>query len=65
MLETSKEQKGMIVHYPHSFEVLFFFVLQIVETGEKIGLKHFKPVKPLGCGDTGRYNSSTIFYMGF
>jgi serine/threonine protein kinase len=21
--------------------------------GEKIGLKHFKPVKPLGCGDTG------------
>jgi hypothetical protein len=40
-------------------------VLQIVETGEKIGLKHFKPVKPLGCGDTGRYNSSTVFYMGF
>jgi PAS domain S-box-containing protein len=26
---------------------------KIVETGEKIGLKHFKPVKPLGCGDTG------------
>jgi hypothetical protein len=36
--------------------------LQIVETGEKIGLKHFKPVKPLGCGDTGRYNSLAVFY---
>ncbi|KAF0890558.1 hypothetical protein E2562_003770, partial [Oryza meyeriana var. granulata] len=23
------------------------------KVGEKIGLKHFKPVKPLGCGDTG------------
>ncbi|KAL6851462.1 hypothetical protein ACP4OV_020395 [Aristida adscensionis] len=26
---------------------------KITKTGEKIGLKHFKPVKPLGCGDTG------------
>ncbi|KAK3142846.1 hypothetical protein QOZ80_4BG0352460 [Eleusine coracana subsp. coracana] len=26
---------------------------KIKRTGEKIGLKHFKPVKPLGCGDTG------------
>uniref|UniRef100_J3LWM1 non-specific serine/threonine protein kinase n=2 Tax=Oryza brachyantha TaxID=4533 RepID=J3LWM1_ORYBR len=24
-----------------------------IKVGEKIGLKHFKPVKPLGCGDTG------------
>ena len=21
--------------------------------GKKLGLKHFKPIKPLGCGDTG------------
>ncbi|RWW33090.1 hypothetical protein GW17_00002209 [Ensete ventricosum] len=28
--------------------------LQVVESGEKIGLKHFRPVKPLGSGDTGR-----------
>lgn len=28
-------------------------IAKIVQTGEKIGLKHFKPVKPLGCGDTG------------
>ncbi|XP_062184556.1 phototropin-2-like isoform X2 [Phragmites australis] len=26
---------------------------RITKAGEKIGLKHFKPVKPLGCGDTG------------
>ncbi|KAG8097288.1 hypothetical protein GUJ93_ZPchr0013g34189 [Zizania palustris] len=25
----------------------------IIKVGDKIGLKHFKPVKPLGCGDTG------------
>lgn len=29
--------------------------LQILESGEPIGLKHFKPIKPLGSGDTGRY----------
>ncbi|KAH7518222.1 hypothetical protein FEM48_Zijuj09G0148600 [Ziziphus jujuba var. spinosa] len=25
----------------------------ITDCGEKIGLHHFKPIKPLGCGDTG------------
>lgn len=28
---------------------------QILDSGEPIGLKHFKPIKPLGSGDTGRY----------
>nr|AML77201.1 putative LOV domain-containing protein [Digitalis purpurea] len=28
-------------------------IRKITETGEKIGLNHFKPVRPLGCGDTG------------
>ncbi|KAF5191318.1 Phototropin-2 [Thalictrum thalictroides] len=28
-------------------------IQKIIARGEKIGLKHFKPVKPLGCGDTG------------
>ncbi|KAG9131357.1 hypothetical protein Leryth_023075 [Lithospermum erythrorhizon] len=28
-------------------------IRKITETGEKIGLDHFKPVRPLGCGDTG------------
>nr|AML79550.1 putative LOV domain-containing protein [Annona muricata] len=28
-------------------------IQKIAEKGEKIGLKHFKPLRPLGCGDTG------------
>ncbi|KAK6143223.1 hypothetical protein DH2020_023571 [Rehmannia glutinosa] len=28
-------------------------IKKITETGEKIGLNHFKPIRPLGCGDTG------------
>nr|AML76537.1 putative LOV domain-containing protein [Gyrocarpus americanus] len=28
-------------------------IKKIAESGEQIGLKHFKPLKPLGCGDTG------------
>lgn len=30
-------------------------LLQFLDKGEEIGLKHFKPIKPLGSGDTGRY----------
>ncbi|KAK6946557.1 Protein kinase domain, partial [Dillenia turbinata] len=28
-------------------------IQKIIARGEKIGLNHFKPVRPLGCGDTG------------
>ncbi|GLU02441.1 hypothetical protein SLE2022_196910 [Rubroshorea leprosula] len=28
-------------------------IQKIIESGERIGLKHFRPVKPLGSGDTG------------
>nr|AML79101.1 putative LOV domain-containing protein [Laurelia sempervirens] len=28
-------------------------IQKITENGEQVGLKHFKPVRPLGCGDTG------------
>nr|AML78301.1 putative LOV domain-containing protein [Jacquinia sp. BC-2016] len=28
-------------------------IQKITATGEKIGLDHFKPIRPLGCGDTG------------
>ncbi|PIA34146.1 hypothetical protein AQUCO_03800012v1 [Aquilegia coerulea] len=28
-------------------------IQKIIARGEQIGLKHFNPVKPLGCGDTG------------
>nr|AHZ63912.1 phototropin [Planotaenium ohtanii] len=29
------------------------FIKQVIEREGKLGLKHFKPIKPLGCGDTG------------
>ncbi|PRQ17957.1 putative non-specific serine/threonine protein kinase [Rosa chinensis] len=29
-------------------------IQKILDSGEHIGLKHFKPIKPLGSGDTGR-----------
>jgi len=39
--------------YSHRSIIIFLMVLlQITKSGEKIGLKHFKPIKPLGCGDT-------------
>ncbi|KAG6681622.1 hypothetical protein I3842_13G102500 [Carya illinoinensis] len=28
-------------------------IQKILDNGEQIGLKHFRPIKPLGCGDTG------------
>nr|AML76505.1 putative LOV domain-containing protein [Curio rowleyanus] len=28
-------------------------ILKVIESGEELGLKHFKPIKPLGSGDTG------------
>ncbi|XP_010270626.1 PREDICTED: phototropin-2 [Nelumbo nucifera] len=28
-------------------------IQKIISHGEQIGLKHFKPIRPLGCGDTG------------
>nr|AML77216.1 putative LOV domain-containing protein [Syntrichia princeps] len=28
-------------------------MIKIRTSGQKLGLKHFKPIKPLGCGDTG------------
>jgi hypothetical protein len=39
-------------HLPIDYVTMF---MQIMESGEQIGLKHFKPIKPLGSGDTGRY----------
>jgi len=45
-----------VSNYSHSSIIIFLMLLlQITKSGEKIGLKHFKPIKPLGCGDTGRY----------
>ncbi|XP_039145243.1 LOW QUALITY PROTEIN: phototropin-2-like [Dioscorea cayenensis subsp. rotundata] len=39
---------------PHKRSSSCWIAIQkIMESGEQIGLKHFKPIKPLGCGDTG------------
>lgn len=37
--------------------------MQILDSGEEIGLKHFKPIKPLGSGDTGRYVFYSTYYV--
>ncbi|CAK7329043.1 unnamed protein product [Dovyalis caffra] len=39
---------------PHKKDSPSWIAIQkITSRGEKIGLHHFKPIKPLGCGDTG------------
>ncbi|XAR71133.1 Non-specific serine/threonine protein kinase [Bertholletia excelsa] len=39
---------------PHKRDSTLWAAIQkIAATGEKIGLNHFKPIRPLGCGDTG------------
>ncbi|CAN1305121.1 PHOT2 [Linum perenne] len=39
---------------PHKRDSSLWKAIQkITSRGEKIGLHHFKPIKPLGCGDTG------------
>lgn len=39
---------------PHKRGSSFWAAVQkITAAGEKVGLDHFKPIKPLGCGDTG------------
>ncbi|XP_041990010.1 phototropin-1-like [Salvia splendens] len=44
-----------VVHpKPHRKDSPSWLAIQkILDSGEEIGLKHFKPVKPLGAGDTG------------
>ncbi|KAH6804227.1 phototropin 2 [Perilla frutescens var. frutescens] len=39
---------------PHKRDsVAWTAIKKVTESGEKIGLNHFKPIRPLGCGDTG------------
>ncbi|KAF8013272.1 hypothetical protein BT93_I1198 [Corymbia citriodora subsp. variegata] len=39
---------------PHKrYSPSWIAIQKITACGEKIGLQHFKPIKPLGCGDTG------------
>ncbi|GAU14619.1 hypothetical protein TSUD_96830 [Trifolium subterraneum] len=44
----------VVLPKPHRREDVAWRAIQnIMESGEQIGLKHFKPIKPLGSGDTG------------
>lgn len=38
-------------------------LLQILDSGEPIGLKHFRPIKPLGSGDTGKLVFSIFAFL--
>nr|AML77112.1 putative LOV domain-containing protein [Nepeta cataria] len=39
---------------PHRRDsVAWTAIKKVTENGEKVGLNHFKPIRPLGCGDTG------------
>nr|AML79198.1 putative LOV domain-containing protein [Galium boreale] len=39
---------------PHKrYSTAWAAIQKITATGEKIGLQHLKPIRPLGCGDTG------------
>jgi hypothetical protein len=38
--------------------ILPFDVQQMRKDECNLGLKHFRPIKPLGCGDTGRFSLS-------
>ncbi|XP_045832949.1 phototropin-1-like isoform X1 [Trifolium pratense] len=44
----------VVLPKPHRRDDVAWRAIQkIMESGEQIGLKHFKPIKPLGSGDTG------------
>uniref|UniRef100_A0A0E0RCH7 non-specific serine/threonine protein kinase n=1 Tax=Oryza rufipogon TaxID=4529 RepID=A0A0E0RCH7_ORYRU len=45
----------VVLPNPHMKDTASWRAIQkVLESGESIGLKHFRPVKPLGSGDTGR-----------
>nr|AML76888.1 putative LOV domain-containing protein [Wrightia natalensis] len=39
-------------------------IQKILDSGEQIGLKHFKPIKPLGSGDTGSVHLVELYGSG-
>lgn len=44
----------LVLPKPHKKDsVEWASIRKITESGETIGLNHFKPIRPLGCGDTG------------
>ncbi|EOY34234.1 Phototropin 1 isoform 1 [Theobroma cacao] len=55
-----------VVHpKPHRKDSPFWKAIQkIHDSGERIGLKHFRPVKPLGSGDTGSVHLVELYGTG-
>ncbi|WCJ41138.1 phototropin 1 [Euphorbia peplus] len=50
---------------PHRRETPYWKAIQkIIDEGEQIGLKHFKPLKPLGSGDTGSVHLAELCGSG-
>ncbi|KAH0728748.1 hypothetical protein KY284_004613 [Solanum tuberosum] len=45
-------------HKRHS--ALWTAIHKVTENGERLGLNNFKPVRPLGCGDTGRFYAAEV-----
>lgn len=48
------------IFYWYSSIYLLVLISQVVSNGEQLGLKHFRPVRPLGSGDTGRLVNTYI-----
>ncbi|XVF46425.1 hypothetical protein PTKIN_Ptkin03bG0025600 [Pterospermum kingtungense] len=55
-----------VVHpKPHRKDSPYWKAIQkILDSGEKIGLKHFSPIKPLGSGDTGSVHLVELYGTG-
>ena len=51
-------------NFPKDMNILGYN-LQILDSGEQLGLKHFRPIKPLGSGDTGRFVGSSRYISIF
>lgn len=55
----------LVLPKPHTRDNSSWKAIQkVLESGEKIGLKHFRPVKPLGSGDTGSVHLVELLETG-
>nr|AML77160.1 putative LOV domain-containing protein [Gloriosa superba] len=55
----------VVIPKPHRKDNASWRAIQkVLENGEKIGLKHFRPVKPLGSGDTGSVHLVELLETG-
>lgn len=52
------EEVALSIFLSLNIFILPFDVQQIRKNERNLGLKHFRPIKPLGCGDTGRFSLS-------